>query len=152
MGGLGKTTLAQMTFNDERVTKHFNPKIWVCVSDDFIEKRLIKTIIGNIERNSPDVEDLASFQKKVQELLNGKRYLLVLEDVWNDDLERWPKLRAILKVGPRGASILVTTRLEKVGSIMGTLQRYHLSNLSPHVVYFCFCNAHVGNKEKQILI
>ncbi|KAH0719099.1 hypothetical protein KY290_013047 [Solanum tuberosum] len=122
MEGLGKTTLAQMIFNDERVTKHFNPKIWVCVSDDFDEKRLIKIIIRIIERSSPDVEDLATFQKKVQELLNGKRYLLVLDDVWSDDLEKWAKLRAVLKVGSRGASILVTTRLEKVGSIMGMSQ------------------------------
>ncbi|XP_055820972.1 putative disease resistance protein RGA4 [Solanum dulcamara] len=132
MAGLGKTTLAQMIFNDERVTKHFNPKIWVCVSDDFDEKRLIKTIVGNIERSSHDVEDLASLQKKLQELLNGKRYLLVLDDVWNDDLEKWAKLRAVLNVGARGASILAATRLEKVGSIIGTSQPYHLSNLSPH--------------------
>nr|Q7XA39.1 RecName: Full=Putative disease resistance protein RGA4; AltName: Full=RGA4-blb [Solanum bulbocastanum]AAP45166.1 Putative disease resistance protein RGA4, identical [Solanum bulbocastanum] len=148
MGGLGKTTLAQMIFNDERVTKHFNPKIWVCVSDDFDEKRLIKTIIGNIERSSPHVEDLASFQKKLQELLNGKRYLLVLDDVWNDDLEKWAKLRAVLTVGARGASILATTRLEKVGSIMGTLQPYHLSNLSPHDSLLLFMQRAFGQQKE----
>ncbi|KAH0741407.1 hypothetical protein KY290_034450 [Solanum tuberosum] len=63
MGGLGKTTLAQMVFNDQRVTEHFYPKIWICVSDDFDEKRLIETIIRNIDRSSVDVKDLASFQK-----------------------------------------------------------------------------------------
>ncbi|KAH0698613.1 hypothetical protein KY284_012828 [Solanum tuberosum] len=137
-----------MIFNDERVTKHFNPKIWVCVSDDFDEKRLIKTIIGSIERSSPDVEDLATFQKKVQELLNGKRYLLVLDDVWNDDLEKWAKLRAVLKVGSRGASILATTRLEKVGSIMGTSQSYHLSNLSPHDGLLLFMQRAFGQQRE----
>ncbi|KAH0645653.1 hypothetical protein KY285_033695 [Solanum tuberosum] len=148
MGGLGKTTLAQMIFNDERVTKHFNPKIWVCVSDDFDEKRLIKTIVGNIERSSPHVEDLASFQKKLQELLNGKRYLLVLDDVWNDDLEKWAKLRAVLNVGARGASILATTRLEKVGSIMGTSRPYHLSNLSPHDSLLLFMQRAFGQQRE----
>lgn len=103
-----------MIFNDERVTEHFNPKIWICVSDDFDEKRLLK-------EGSLYVEDLASFQKKLQELLTRKRYLLVLDDVWSDDQDKWAKLRAVLKVGARGASVLATTRLEKVGSIMGTL-------------------------------
>ncbi|PHT58627.1 putative disease resistance protein RGA4 [Capsicum baccatum] len=147
MGGLGKTTLAQMIFNDERVTNHFNPKIWVCVSDDFDEKRLIKTIVGNIERSSLDVGDLASSQKKLQELLNGKRYLLVLDDVWNDDPEKWAKIRAVLKTGARGASVLATTRLEKVGSIMGTLQPYHLSNLSQHDGLLLFMQCAFGQQR-----
>ncbi|XP_006355884.1 putative disease resistance protein RGA4 [Solanum tuberosum] len=148
MGGLGKTTLAQMIFNDERVTEHFNPKIWVCVSDDFDEKRLIKTIVGNIERRSLDVEDLASFQKKLQELLTGKRYLLVLDDVWNDDQEKWAKLRAVLKVGARGASVLATTRLEKVGSIMGTLEPYRLSSLSQHDGLLLFMQRAFGQQRE----
>uniref|UniRef100_M1BRH5 Disease resistance protein RGA4 n=1 Tax=Solanum tuberosum TaxID=4113 RepID=M1BRH5_SOLTU len=118
------------------------------IIDDFDEKRLIKTIIGSIERSSPDVEDLATFQKKVQELLNGKRYLLVLDDVWNDDLEKWAKLRAVLKVGSRGASILATTRLEKVGSIMGTSQSYHLSNLSPHDGLLLFMQRAFGQQRE----
>ncbi|WMV43269.1 hypothetical protein MTR67_036654 [Solanum verrucosum] len=148
MGGLGKTTLAQMVFNDQRVTEHFHPKIWICVSDDFDEKRLIKTIIGNIERSFLDVEDLASFQKKHQESLNGKRYLLVLDDVWNEDQDKWDNLRTVLKVGASGASVLTTTRLEKVGSIMGTLQPYELSNLSQEDCWLLFIQRAFRHQEE----
>lgn len=148
MGGLGKTTLAQMVFNDQRVTEHFHPKIWVCVSDNFDEKRLMKTIIGNIERSSLDIEDLASFQEKLQELLNGKRYLLVLDDVWNEDQQKWDNLRAVLKVGASGASVLTTTRLEKVGSIMGTLQPYELSNMSQEDCWLLFIQRAFGHQEE----
>ncbi|PHT58631.1 putative disease resistance protein RGA4 [Capsicum baccatum] len=148
MGGLGKTTLAQMVINDQRVRGHFNPITWVCVSVGFDEKRLIKLIVGNIEKSSLDVEDLASFQKKLQELLNGKRYLLVLDDVWNDDQEKWANLRAILNVGASGAFVLTTTRLEKVGSIMGTLQPYKLSNLSQEDCWLLFMQRAFGHQEQ----
>ncbi|KAH0645613.1 hypothetical protein KY290_034395 [Solanum tuberosum] len=148
MGGLGKTTLAQMVFNDQRVIEHFHPKIWICVSEDFNEKRLIKEIVESIEEKSLGDMDLASFQKKLQDLLNGNIYLLVLDDVWNEDQDKWANLRQVLKVGASGASILTTTRLEKVGSIMGTLQPYELSNLSQEDCWLLFMQRAFGHQEE----
>ncbi|KAH0741397.1 hypothetical protein KY290_034440 [Solanum tuberosum] len=150
MGGLGKTTLAQMVFNDQRVTEHFHPKIWICVSDDFDEKRLIKALVESIEGKSllGDM-DLAPLQKKLQDLLNGNRYFLILDDVWNEDQHKWDNLKAVLKVGARGASVLVTTRLERVGSIMGTLQLYKLSNLSQEDCCSLFMQRAFGQQEEM---
>ncbi|KAH0645649.1 hypothetical protein KY285_033692 [Solanum tuberosum] len=150
MGGLGKTTLAQMVFNDQRVTEHFNLKIWVCVSDNFEEKRLIKAIVESIEGKSllGDM-DLAPLQKKLQDLLNGQRYLLVLDDVWNENQGEWDNIKAVLKVGAQGASVLVTTRLERVELIMGTLQPYELSNLSQEDCWSLFMQRAFG-QEKEI--
>ncbi|XP_049376708.1 putative disease resistance protein RGA3 [Solanum stenotomum] len=148
MGGLGKTTLAQMIFNDQSVTSHFNLKIWVCVSDDFDEKRLIKAIVESIERRPLGEMDLAPLQKKLQELLNGKRYFLVLDDVWNEDQEKWVKIKAVLKVGAQGSSILATTRLERVGSIMGTWQPYQLSILSPEDCWLLFKQRAFGHQTE----
>ncbi|KAH0741410.1 hypothetical protein KY290_034453 [Solanum tuberosum] len=150
MGGLGKTTLAQMIFKDQRVTEHFNLKIWVCVSEDFKEKRLIKAIVESIEGKSllGDM-DLAPLQKKLQDLLNGNRYFLILDDVWNEDQHKWDNLKAVLKVGARGASVLVTTRLERVGSIMGTLQPYKLSNLSQEDCCSLFMQHAFGQQEEM---
>ncbi|KAH0742326.1 hypothetical protein KY290_035369 [Solanum tuberosum] len=148
MGGLRKMTLAQMVFNNQRVTEHFNLKIWVCVSDDFDEKRLIKAIVESIEGKSLGDMDLAPLQKKLQELLNGKRYFLVLDDVWNEDQEKWANLRAVLKIGASGASILITTRLEKIGSIMGTLQLYQLPNLSQEDCWLLFKQRAFGHQTE----
>ncbi|XP_049362306.1 putative disease resistance protein RGA1 [Solanum verrucosum] len=148
LGGLGKTTLAQMVFHDPRVTDHFHPKIWICVSEDFDEKRLIKAIVESIEGTSLSDMDLDPLQKKLQKLLNGKRYLLVLDDVWNEDQQKWDNLRAVLKVGATGASILTTTRLEKVGSIMGTLQPYELSYLSQEDCWLLFIQRAFGHQEE----
>nr|XP_019070726.1 disease resistance protein RGA2-like [Solanum lycopersicum] len=114
-----------MVFNDQRITEHFHPRIWICVSEYFNEKRLIKEIVEFIEgRPLLGEMNLAPLQMKLQELLNGKRYLLVLDDVWNEDQDKWANLRQVLKVGASGASVITTTRLEKVGSTMGTLQPF----------------------------
>uniref|UniRef100_A0A1D1XUT2 Putative disease resistance RPP13-like protein 1 n=1 Tax=Anthurium amnicola TaxID=1678845 RepID=A0A1D1XUT2_9ARAE len=45
MGGLGKTTLTRLVYNDEEVKKHFEVKMWVCVSNDFDLIRLTREII-----------------------------------------------------------------------------------------------------------
>ncbi|XP_047339521.1 putative disease resistance protein RGA4 [Impatiens glandulifera] len=69
IGGLGKTTLAQMVFNDEEIAKYFETKIWVCVSDEFDIKLVMKAILEEtVEARSEEL------QKKVREKLSGKRY------------------------------------------------------------------------------
>ncbi|KAJ6370843.1 hypothetical protein OIU77_001364 [Salix suchowensis] len=51
MGGIGKTTLAQLVYNEKRVKQQFNLRIWVCVSTDFDIKRLTRAIIESIDED-----------------------------------------------------------------------------------------------------
>ena len=109
LGRLGKTTLAQLIFNHERVVQHFDLSMWVCVSDDFSLKRMTRAIIEAATKKPCDDLDLELLQRRLQDLLQGKRFLLVLDDVWDDKQENWQKLRSVLACGGKGASILVTS-------------------------------------------
>ncbi|XP_047337390.1 putative disease resistance protein RGA3 [Impatiens glandulifera] len=133
IGGLGKTTLAQMVFNDEEITKHFETKIWVCVSDDFDIKLVIKAIIGATNETSLEI-----LQKMIQDRLKGKRYLIVLDDVWNENVDAWDQLRSILDCGSNGAFILTTTRKKNVAKIMETIQHFQISSLSNEDCWLLF--------------
>ncbi|KAK4564940.1 hypothetical protein RGQ29_006832 [Quercus rubra] len=131
MGGLGKTTLAQLIYNDVRVEKHFELRIWVCVSDDFQIIRLVRAIIESIDGSGRDLLDLEPLQQRLQEKLRGRRFLLVLDDVWNENHEEWDRLRHMLTCGAKGSMLIVTTRIETIARMMATvLPIHHMGFLS----------------------
>ncbi|KAL8511270.1 hypothetical protein ACS0TY_017905 [Phlomoides rotata] len=149
VGGLGKT---QFVYKDERVTEHFDTKLWVCVSDDFDLKAVLKAIIESATGDKSNLENMDSLQRCVRQELNEKRYLLILDDVWNENQEDWVKLKIILACGSIGASIVVTTRLRKVADIMKTLLAHCLTMLSEEQCWFLFkLRASFGQEDDQHL-
>ncbi|TYH79402.1 hypothetical protein ES332_D03G061500v1 [Gossypium tomentosum] len=99
--GLGKTALTKLVFNDATVDAHFELKQWVCVFVDF---------------------DL----KGLMECLNGKKYLLILDNVWNEDNRKWVEFKNLLAGGASGRRIVVTTRSNRVAEITGTIPCHYL--------------------------
>nr|CAN69496.1 hypothetical protein VITISV_038757 [Vitis vinifera] len=130
MGGLGKTTLAQIVYNDERVKKHFQLKAWACVSDEFDVMRITKALVESGTKRTCGMNNLELLQGKLRDMLNRRKFLLVLDDVWNEDYGDWDKLRIPLAIGSPGSKIIVTTRSERVASIMRPGKAYPLKELS----------------------
>nr|AAK61315.1 NBS-LRR resistance-like protein B8 [Phaseolus vulgaris]AAK61319.1 NBS-LRR resistance-like protein B8 [Phaseolus vulgaris] len=119
MGGLGKTTLAQHVYSDPKIEDaKFDIKAWVCVSDHFHVLTVTRTILEAITDKTNDSGNLEMVHKKLKEKLLGKRFLLVLDDVWNERPAEWEAVRTPLSYGAPGSRILVTTRSEKVASSM----------------------------------
>ncbi|GLT28414.1 hypothetical protein SLA2020_033500 [Shorea laevis] len=165
IGGIGKTTLAKLAFNNEQVESHFEVKIWVCVSDTFDEMRIakdiLKSLIGNANKDVIEklyklnhatekkdklmdvaekmdklmdaiekmdkLKDAIDKLDKLEDILHnlktsieGKKFLLVLDDVWTEEYGKWEQLKTLLlNNGSQGSKILVTTRKEKVAISMG---------------------------------
>ncbi|KAK4426596.1 putative disease resistance protein RGA1 [Sesamum alatum] len=130
MGGLGKTTLAQMIYSDERMEMHFELRIWVCVSDDFSIQRLAKAILESIDGEVCNISELDPLQRLLQERLRGKKFLLVLDDVWNENHELWDRMREVLRCGSKGSVLIITTRIEKVAFMMATIGVHQIGYLS----------------------
>ncbi|KAL6312005.1 hypothetical protein AAG906_017642 [Vitis piasezkii] len=130
MGGTGKTTLAQLLYNDQRVTEHFDLKAWVCVSEEFDPIRVTKTILEAINSSTSNTTDLNLLQVQLKERINMKKFLLVLDDVWNEDSCDWDALRTPLIVGAKGSKIIVTTRSTNVAFAMRAVHTHCLGGLS----------------------
>ncbi|GAV57497.1 LRR_1 domain-containing protein/NB-ARC domain-containing protein [Cephalotus follicularis] len=130
MGGLGKTTLAQFVFNDERVKDHFESRMWVSVNVDFNLERIIREMIEFHSKMKYDPNlSLSLLESRLLDFLAGKRFLLVLDDVWTCDYRTWEPLQQLLKQGNKGSRILVTSRKAVVSEIMGTQSPFPLEYL-----------------------
>ncbi|CAK9160812.1 unnamed protein product [Ilex paraguariensis] len=132
LAGLGKTTLAKLIYNGDEITRDFDLRIWVCVSDNFDVQRLFKEILETLTKKKCDVEIETVILKKLQEKLEGRKYLLVLDDIWNEDPIKWNNFKScMLRVSTtHGNNILITTRSHKVASIVETLPKYCVEPLS----------------------
>ncbi|RVW70984.1 putative disease resistance protein RGA3 [Vitis vinifera] len=90
LGGIGKTTLAQLAYNDVKVCSHFDKRIWVCVSDPFDAMRISRAILEALERKtSSHLHELEIVQQEIQNSIARKKFLLVSDDVWNENYQIW---------------------------------------------------------------
>ncbi|XP_065635041.1 disease resistance protein RGA2 [Quercus suber] len=138
LGGLGKTTVAQLVFNDEKVKNHFELKLWVCVSENFDAKIIVKKILECVKHKKPEDLEMNLLANDVLKEINGKRYLIVLDDVWNEDREKWFSLKKILMGGARGSRIVMTTRSQMVAKISQTIQPHVLQGLDEQHAWSLF--------------
>ncbi|KAJ7982272.1 Disease resistance protein [Quillaja saponaria] len=147
MGGVGKTTLAQLLYNDDRVNEKFDIKAWVYVSEDYDIFKVTKTIFELVTSQTCGSSDLNSLQYKLKERLMGKRFLFVLDDIWNENYVDWVDLQKPFQSGAQGSRIIVTTRNRQVASIMQTLAPHLLVQLSNEDCWSLFAKHAFDHKD-----
>ncbi|XP_039162399.1 putative disease resistance RPP13-like protein 1 [Eucalyptus grandis] len=151
-GGIGKTALAQQVYNDDRVTNNFDVKAWACVSDDFdvlaITKKILETVNDHLLCEGKDLNWLHG---KLKEHLVGKKFLVVLDDVWNENYGEWIILLKPFQLGVKGSKVIVTTRNFHVAEI-ARAQPYILKELSQDscMTLFAFHAFGVGNFDHHL--
>ncbi|XP_073154989.1 putative disease resistance protein At3g14460 [Henckelia pumila] len=128
MGGIGKTTLAQLLYNDEDVKGNFGVRVWVHVSQEFDVLTITKKIHQSVTKMSGTGDmDLAMLHEDLEDKFVNIKFFIVLDDVWNENYEEWHTLCSPLKFGLPGSKIIVTARNHVVASVVDSAQSaYHM--------------------------
>ncbi|XP_068305451.1 disease resistance protein RPM1-like [Pyrus communis] len=119
MGGSGKTTLVANTFINENVKRHFDCYAWITVSQTYVIEDLFKNLIKQFHQGRKEEVnerlDSMSYKELLEMLstyLKSKRYLVVLDDVW--DIKLWQEIRIPLLNRHHGSRIMLTTRKKDI--------------------------------------
>ena len=128
--GIGKTALARLIYYEDRVGEHFELKAWAHVSDHFDMFMVTKAIFESFIMQSCDLKDLNLLQVRLQEGVRGKKFLLVLDDVWAETYHDWEFLPSPFKGAAKASRVIVTTRIQSVASMVGTESAYVMRELS----------------------
>ncbi|XP_060673421.1 disease resistance RPP13-like protein 4 isoform X1 [Ziziphus jujuba] len=119
MGGLGKTTIAQKIFHDNEVLSRFDKIIWVTVSRAFREEHVLKRMLERLGKKVSGF-DSSQLLGEFQQVLADKTCLIVMDDVWEMNMEWWTTLCSIFpRRDGKSSCIIITTRNENVANDMG---------------------------------
>ncbi|XP_021812978.1 putative disease resistance RPP13-like protein 1 [Prunus avium] len=125
MGGVGKTTLAQLLYNDDKVKEHFNLRTWAYVSEAFDVTRVTKTLLESVSSKAYDNKDLSFLQVELGQQLKGKKFLFVLDDLWNENYGDLSLLQRPFASGARGSRVIW-----ELPGLMRTVPIHFLEKLS----------------------
>ncbi|KAL5731290.1 hypothetical protein ACHQM5_004035 [Ranunculus cassubicifolius] len=136
MGGLGKTSLAKKVYDNAKVKHQFPLRAWITLSQAFNTKSLLEGLFRQLFPEAPGQKEMEviELKQKLTEELRGKRYVVVLDDIWS--LDAWKNLKNALPNDNKSCSrIIVTTRFENIPNVSCVegcvLHPYPLQTLNP---------------------
>ncbi|XP_072077951.1 putative disease resistance RPP13-like protein 1 isoform X1 [Arachis hypogaea] len=153
IGGIGKTTLAQLVYNDARVKEKFAIKAWACVATKFDPVNVTKSIMEDIGSPCNRV-NLNPIQTELKEKLTEKTFLVVLDDVWDNQQNLWDNFLKPFLSGNKGSKILLTTRNKNVDSVVSSTNlHYKLDTLSDKDCWSLFLkHSSISTSSRQYVI
>ncbi|KAL2490426.1 Disease resistance RPP8-like protein 3 [Abeliophyllum distichum] len=139
MGGIGKTTLTRKVYDDEKIVQYFDIRAWVTVSQNYGARELLLGLLDSMKKLT-DVVREKSFEELADYLyknLKGRRYLMVLDDVW--DTKVWDVVKRLFPNDNNGSRIMMTTRLENVAGYENSCSPHHMRFLTEGESWNLFC-------------
>ncbi|KAL7153083.1 hypothetical protein ABFS83_04G141600 [Erythranthe nasuta] len=112
MGGIGKTTLAKNAYEHSLILYHFDIRTWVTISQNYSVRGILLQLLSRLSIEIDSETDEQLLGEKLYKMLWGRRYLIVVDDIWS--IEAWENVKRFFPDNSNGSRVVVTTRLSNV--------------------------------------
>ncbi|KAM0896118.1 hypothetical protein ACQ4PT_023382 [Festuca glaucescens] len=147
-GGIGKTTLAQKIYNDQKIKGVFSNQAWICVSQKYSEVAILKEVLRNFGVHEEQGETVGELSSKLAAAVTDKSFFLVLDDVWQPEV--WTNLLRIPLHAAATGVILATTRHDTVAHAIGMENLHRVDLMSADVGWEMLWKSMHVNEEKDV--
>nr|XP_009765789.1 PREDICTED: putative late blight resistance protein homolog R1B-16 [Nicotiana sylvestris] len=162
MPGLGKTTLAKRLYDHESISNRFDIRLWCCSSQSYDKRSLLFELLNHICKLDTSTKEKSDDElaEMLYKHLKGKRYLIVVDDVWS--CEVWDDIKRPFPDDDKGSRIILTTRLESIATYaMINSSHHHLRLFTEEESWMlmkekvfkednCYCSQELEEIGKQI--
>ncbi|KAL7153216.1 hypothetical protein ABFS83_04G151500 [Erythranthe nasuta] len=129
--GSGKTTLARSLYEDSSITDEFEIHGWVTVTQDYQVGEIFAKLFHSLETKGQKAGEGAAqttaknekLQDAVYQSLLKKKYLIVVDDMWDEDV--WDKVKHSFPDERNGSRIILTTRSKEIAKYAKTSDFLH---------------------------
>ncbi|XP_058766129.1 disease resistance protein RPM1-like [Vicia villosa] len=147
MGGLGKTTLAKLVFDSQKVTAHFDCRACVTVSQSYTVRGLLINMMEQFCKGTEDPlpqmlhkMDDKSLITEIRQYLQHKRYLIFFDDVWQENFS--DQVELAMPNNNKSSRVIITTRMMQVADFFKKsfiVYVHNLQLLPPNKAWELFC-------------
>jgi disease resistance protein RPM1 len=130
----------------EKEKVKFTAHAWIVVSQSYDVVELLRKILRSIEyHEQPQLADFDDYilKEKIKEKLKDRKYLLVLDDVWNR--KAYTKIEDTFQ-NLQGCRVIITTRKEQVANIVQPKRQLKLKPLEHSDAFSLFCKKAFYNR------
>uniref|UniRef100_A0A3Q7ILJ8 NB-ARC domain-containing protein n=1 Tax=Solanum lycopersicum TaxID=4081 RepID=A0A3Q7ILJ8_SOLLC len=104
MGCIGKSSLARKAYDHPKLSYHFDIRVWITISQEYGRRNVLLEALHCISKQTNidiekeyNVKDDNELADLVQKSLKGRRYLVVVDDIWSTDV--WDSIHFLITTG-----------------------------------------------------